>query len=214
MTVHTLARSDIDGFDIALRTRDGVTELIVNGVFAMDSSEVTSELALAELVPAQARRVLIGGLGLGFTANQLLASTHAQLTIVELSRALVDWARAGLTPQLHAVSSNRRVELEVGNVLEAFKLSDTYDAILLDVDNGPDFLIHENNATLYQPEILQQAVNCLRPGGLLAIWSERFSQGLADALAAFDGTVGHKAIPISRDGRNFIYAIHTFRSNS
>lgn len=212
MADRTLAASEQDGFEIALRDHDGALELIVNGIFAMDSREVASEYAIADLVPAQARRVLIGGLGLGFTAMRLLSTTHAQLRIMELSSALVEWAEAGITPQLGAVAANPRVELVAGDVLNAFELADTYDAILLDVDNGPDFLIHEQNAALYQTEVLSAAVAALRPGGVLAVWSERFSAALDEALRESPGEVSHVPVTVHREGREFEYAIHTLHA--
>ena len=87
----TLARAETPTGEIALRRRGDITELIVNGVFAMDSSEVTSEIALADASPLG--RVLVGGLGLGYTAARLLERGASEVDVVELAAPLIDWAR-------------------------------------------------------------------------------------------------------------------------
>lgn len=208
----TLARSDTDGFDVALRCRGDIYELIVNGAFAMDSAEVASEHALAEAVPADAAQILVGGLGLGFTAARLLDVTRANLVIVELSSALIEWAEAGLTPTLGRVATSDRVRLVHADIADQLRTPGRYDAILLDVDNGPDFLIHEHNNRLYGAPMLANAHDRLAPGGLLAIWSERYSPALDAALRTLGGAVDHQLVPVRRGQRDLVYAIHTLRN--
>ncbi|MCC6498007.1 MAG: hypothetical protein IT193_17270, partial [Propionibacteriaceae bacterium] len=128
--------------DIVLRAREGVDELIVNGVFAMDSTEVSSELALADAA-GPASTVLVGGLGLGYTVSRLLENGVERIRVVELAPELVDAARRGVTEQLGRLAADTRVELVAGDIAD---FTGTWDAILLDVDNGPTFLIHDHNA--------------------------------------------------------------------
>lgn len=193
--------------DVVLRTRDGVTELIVNGVFAMDSTEVSSELALADAAGA-ARRVLVGGLGLGYTATRLLANGAELVRVVELSASLVDAARGGATEQLGRLASDPRVELVVGDIADAPSDAGAWDAILLDVDNGPTFLIHDANAKLYRAAFLRRCLAALTPSGSLVIWCEAPSPDLADTLAGLAGHLETIVVPVTRGERTFDYVLY------
>jgi spermidine synthase len=190
--------------DIVLRTRDGVSELIVNGVFAMDSAEVSSELALADAcLPAE--RVLVGGLGLGYTAARLLDGGVSRVRVVELSAALVRAAREGATEQLGRLAADPRVELVVADIAEA--VTPGWDAIVLDVDNGPSFLIHDHNAALYDEPFLLRCLAALNPSGKLLVWCESESPGLELALGRLAG-VSTITVPVVRQGRTFDYVIY------
>lgn len=215
----TLARARTPQGELALRERvadDGATvhELIVNGAFAMDSAEVASELALGDTLAQAAGpdgRVLLGGLGLGFTADRLLRHGVGELVIAELAEPLVAWARAGITDRLGRVAADPRVRLIAGDIAEELTAGGPgFGAIGLDVDNGPDFLIHEPNAALYGAPLLRAAYQRLVPGGLLAIWSERASPALAERLAAL-GRADTVIVPVRRDGHAIDYAIHRVR---
>jgi spermidine synthase len=208
-----LGRATGDHGEVVLRRRGAVTELVVDGVFAMDDVDTSTERALAtealRRCPGAALRVLVGGLGLGWTAATVLAEPRVTaVEVAELQPALVAWAREGLLPGLPVVPD--RVQLRTGDVAATMAGSPgRWDAVLLDVDNGPDFLVHATNAGLYSPAGLATAVAALRPGGVLAIWSSDPAPGLADRLAALPGTTGveHLLLPVERDGRRFDYAI-------
>ena len=179
--------------EIALRRRNGVTELVVNGVFAMDSVEVTSELALADAAGRPPGRVLVGGLGLGYTTARLLDAGADLVRVVELAAPLVEWARAGATRQLGRVAADPRVELVVGDVADEIAGAEPgWDSILLDVDNGPSFLIHDHNQRVYSAAFLNHCLHLLRPGGRLVmnfVTLENLATAtaaLADAGAAWD----------------------------
>lgn len=212
--VHQLARADTPHGEIALRRRGEVVELIVNGVFAMDSAEVTSELALADAAGDQPGVVVVGGLGLGFTAARLLANGARFVHVVELARPLIDWALAGVTEQLERVAHDPRVRLHHADIAEWLpRRDDSFDAILLDVDNGPGFLIHDHNARVYAADWLAGAVARLAPGGLLVIWSEGAAPQLALALAEL-GELTERLVTVEREGRRFDYALYLLRADS
>ena len=204
--------------EVLLRRRGGdrapVTELIVDGVFAMDDVDTSTERALAVETLRRCRggelRVLVGGLGLGWTAATVLADPRvAQADVVELQPALVGWAADGLLPGLPEFPG-RRLRLRVGDVRDALAAAPgSWDAVLLDVDNGPAFLVHQANAALYADAGLATALAALRPGGVLAIWSSDPAPELAERLAALPGSAGveHVLLPVERDGRRFDYAI-------
>ena len=215
----TLARADGPHGEVVLRRRgtgdDAVTELIVNGVFAMDSTDPSSERALARLpLPLDRARVLLGGLGLGYTALALLERDVSRLDVVELEPALVEWAEGHLTVPLGRVADDPRVRLRAGDIAEVLAGCDDagpWEAILLDVDNGPDFLIHEHNARLYGPDGLRLAYGRITPGGILAIWCQGPSPALRAALAEVGPEVGEHRHRHRRGHREWSYVIYTLR---
>lgn len=218
----TLARATTARGDLALRCRDieggGIAyELIVGGVFAMDTVDVSTEVDLARLglaACAQPRRVLVGGLGLGFTATEVLADPRvARVVIAEIEEALVGWAGDGLVPSLTAVVRDPRVRIHTGDVAGLLTGEESYDVILLDVDNGPSFLVHQANSSLYADPTLTAALACLGPGGVLAIWAAQPEPALLARLTAVaERSGGHDVREIhrtvEREGRTLAYAIY------
>lgn len=206
----TLGRADTEHGEVVLRRRGEVTELVVNGVFAMDSVEVASEYALADAAGDPPGRVLVGGLGLGFTTARLLDRGATEIRVVELAAPLVDWARSGITDQLGRISTDPRVELVVGDVADALASPQDWgwDAILLDVDNGPSFLIHDHNQRVYSERVLARALSLLNPGGALVIWCETASPDLEITVKRLAGQVELISVPVSRDGHEFDYALY------
>jgi spermidine synthase len=218
----TLARADGPNGEVVLRRRGcgdtAVDELIVNGAFAMDSMETSTERALGSLpFPFEGATVLLGGLGLGYTAAELLSQGVARLDVVELEPALVEWARQRLTPVLGRVADDSRVRLRAADLAAVLGRRDgrqSWDAILLDVDNGPDFLIHPHNAALYSTQGLRIAMTRLRPGGLLAVWAAGSSPALLDSLRTLDPSATEHRYEIRRGEREWSYAIYTARQHS
>ena len=212
----TLARAATPHGEVALRRRGEVLELVVDGAFAMDTVDTSTEVALAERAlrrhPAP-HRVLVGGLGLGMTARAVLADPRVRHTdVVELAAPLVGWARSGLVTELAGLEGER-CTLHVADVLDVLtgrsEPRGPWDVVLLDVDNGPDFLVHASNAPLYEPAGLVAARSVLRPGGLLVVWSSHLAPVLHAALreVAGDGDdVTEDVLEVEREGRVFRYA--------
>lgn len=212
MTLETIARADTPHGEIALRRRGRVVELIVNGVFAMDTVDVSSELALADAVGARPGRVLVGGLGLGFTAARLLDAGATEVDVVELAEPLLAWARKGVTDRLGRVARDQRVRLHHGDVVEFVHTAEAqWDAILLDVDNGPTFLIHEHNGRVYAEGFLRACLDHLSPDGLLAVWCEAASPDLEMTLRGLALVVDVLSVPVTRQGREFSYVLYRAR---
>ena len=205
--------------EVALHRRHGeggavVTELVVDGVFAMDDVDTSTEVALA--VQALARldgnrlRVLVGGLGLGWTAASVLADPRVAAAVVaELQPALAGWAGDRLLPGLPDGPLDPRLSIEVGDVAGRLVDGAGWDAVLLDVDNGPHFLVRRSNAALYTQDGLRVALTSLRPGGVLAIWSSDPAPQLLARLSALPGAVDVEQVvlPVERDGRVLDYAL-------
>ena len=217
--LEVLRRMSGEHGEVALRRRtaaDGTvtTELVVDGVFAMDDVDPSTERALAtealRRCAGEALRVLVGGLGLGWTAATALAEPRvAAVDVAELQPALVAWAGEGLLPGLPELPADRlRLSVaDVGTVLADGPGS--WDAVLLDVDNGPAFLVHDSNAALYEAAGLRTALTALRPGGVLAVWSADPAPELADRLVALPDAaeVEHLLRPVHRDGHRFDHAL-------
>lgn len=192
-----------------LRRDDGALELRVNGVFVMDDVHTESERELArgalgaasEVSGASGRlRVFIGGLGLGFTLHEVLRDPAVgDVHVAEIESAVVDWYRAGLVPATAEDRFDDRVRIECGDVtgLLARYRSECLDVILLDVDNGPDYLVHLDNAEVYRGEFLAECAGKLSPGGLVAIWSSAPSDPLVETMGAVFGSVRHRIIPVT-----------------
>ncbi|MGH3447976.1 MAG: spermidine synthase [Nocardioidaceae bacterium] len=181
--------------EVVLRRRayDDALELRVNGVFAMDTAETTTERLLASrslaafrsCAPTRPATVLVGGLGLGFTLDQLLRDDLVERVLVaEIEPALVGWHRQGLVPQTATATGDGRVQLHTGDVADvvAEMPAESVDVIVLDVDNGPGFLVYDANASLYQGGFLRDCRLALTPGGVLTIWSSTPAPELAATI--------------------------------
>lgn len=192
----------------------GILELRVNGVFVMDDAETSSELALAREALAQVdspRRVLVGGLGLGFTTHEVLADRRVEHVVVaELEEVLVGWFRDGTVPHGAAYLADHRLSVAVADVrqLVSEATPESLDLVLLDVDNGPDFLVHASNARLYQLPFLRDTRRALRPGGVLAVWSSAESPRLTTVLREVFGDCDVKCVPVTLQGHEDSYWLH------
>lgn len=222
-TPETIAAAETPRGEVALRERratDGsvVHELVVAGVFAMDSADTSTETALAQLALERVdapTRVLVGGLGLGFTAWQVLKDRRVRdLHVVELEEDLVHWARLGLTPTLGVLARHPRVTLHVEDaalpVAGDGEPVGPWDLVLLDVDNGPSFLVHEDNERLYSAPALSSLLSRLAPGGGLAIWAAQREPDLLDTLRGL-ATTEEVVLPVKRQGRSLEYALYIAR---
>ena len=138
-----------------------------------DSEEALAEIALSRVVSPGA--VLVGGLGLGYTARAVLdrVSTGTEVTVLELMPELVDWNRRYLGNLAGNPLDDPRCRLVVGDVFDTLKQSPAaFDVILLDVDNGPQGLTQPKNQRLYGDPGIRVCLAALRPNGVLAIWSQ------------------------------------------
>jgi spermidine synthase len=140
------------------------------------SEEALATMTLERLEPVDPH-LLIGGYGMGFTLRAALAArTQVRITVAELVPEIIAWARGPMVELTAGCLDDRRVTLGMGDVSAfiddaADGTTGQYDAILLDVDNGPDALVHEQNRRIYSFAGLRAAKAALAPGGMLAIWS-------------------------------------------
>lgn len=167
-----------DGTHIALTRQDREFVILAGGKPLMSSRMHGSERALATLgchhVPRAAPRVLVGGLGMGFTLRATLDELpgDASVVLAELVPAVIAWNRGPLAPLADHPLRDRRVHVTPGDVGDTIRTAhETFDAILLDVDNGPGAFTAAGNSGLYNDSGLAAAHRALAPGGVLAVWS-------------------------------------------
>jgi spermidine synthase len=195
-------------------------ELILNGRLLMDSADGSSEEALAETGLGRcagrgALRVLVGGLGFGFTLRAVLRDERvAAVDVVELEPALPEWLAA---PEVEAALGpaglrDPRVRLELCDVRERIaRAASAWDCILLDVDNGPEALSAAGNEALYTEAGLRACRRALEPGGALAIWSSEPTPACRSRLEAVFGDAEERRVRVTRDGRALEYRILSAR---
>ncbi|HEY7807294.1 MAG TPA: spermidine synthase [Croceibacterium sp.] len=180
-----------EGEELRLMRRGGDFMIVLDRNELMNSRMSGSEQALAtmacERLPGRAaQHWLIGGYGMGFTLRAALGALgpRAQLTVAELVPEIVAWARGPMAELTAGCLGDPRVALVMDDVAEVIaRARGAYDAILLDVDNGPDGLVRPANGRLYTPAGLAAAKAALKPGGVLAVWSAAKDNAFARRLA-------------------------------
>lgn len=158
------------GEEFSLRVHDA--ELMNSAVH--DSEDALARLACAKLAHVADPVILIGGLGMGFTLAAALkdAGPSAKIIVAELVAGVVEWNRGPLAGLAGNPLADARVSVRVQDIALSLQTqAQAFDAILLDVDNGPQGLTRDSNNWLYSPEGLTSAYTALRPGGVLAVWS-------------------------------------------
>lgn len=194
----TLDRREGPYGEVVLRKRGDDFEIIANGCFLMDTSDGRSERLLIEAALAAlpagraAPAVLIGGLGVGFSLARAAAEPRwGRIAVVERERAIVDWHLGGPLAGISgvALADPRTAVLTTDLVAYLRTTTDRYDALCLDIDNGPDWTVTDDNGNLYSPAGLAACHERLRPGGVLAVWSAQPSKEFEQALrnAGFRG---------------------------
>jgi spermidine synthase len=185
-----LDRRDGPHGEVVLRRHGELLQIIANGCFLMDTSDGRSErllvrAALGALDGRERPEVLLGGLGVGFSLDEAAREPRwGRVTVVEREQAIIDWHRDGPLAALSAhARGDARTRIVQADLLTHLRTSgERYDALCLDVDNGPDWTVTDDNGSLYSPDGLSACRESLTPGGVLAVWSARPSARFEDAL--------------------------------
>ncbi len=167
------------------------------------SEEALATLACKRLASTPAPRVLIGGLGMGFTLRAALSALdrEARVVVAELVPSVLAWARGPLADVFDGCLDDPRVEVREADVNQLIRSEpQAWDAILLDVDNGPEGFVRRENDRLYDGRGLEQARMALRPGGVLGVWADVPDRRFKARLKRFDFSVAEFRIPASEDG--------------
>ncbi|HPF13780.1 MAG: spermine synthase [Planctomycetes bacterium] len=203
----TLAESSIKGrAKLVLQEHDGEFTLRIDGVLLMSTSASYSEMEMAavacQYVPEKSPRVLIGGLGFGFTLRRVLElmPAEAHVVVAEILPEVIAWNREFLMEVNGSLLDDPRVNLRKEDVHSILTKAQRrgFDHILLDVDNSPNPLVQRGNARLYSAKGLELIYGALRPGGRAVFWSANRDPRFQAALERVFGKVqslGAKAYP-------------------
>jgi spermidine synthase len=214
----TVQRLDTPRGELVLRTDGTHYEIVSNGVFLMDTRNGESERELVRLALAPHPgpvRLLLGGLGVGFSLAEALRSPRvAAVTVVEVEPAVLAWHRPGgpLAPHSCGGLDDPRVTValaDLGAWLAAG--TDRYDGICLDVDNGPEWTVTPENAALYGDAGLSAVDGRLAPGGTLAVWSAAPAPAFEQRLRARYADVTVHPVPVPRGEPDVIYCAQDHR---
>lgn len=187
---------------LALYEQDGAYSINFSGQELMHSKAAASEKLLGKiggesLPKGEASRMLIGGLGLGFTLQQALetAGPDATIEVLELAPEVIDWNREFLQDLNGKCIDDPRVDLKVADATAIIRKAapETYDSILLDIDNGPIAMVQKGNATLYTKSGIRTIKSVLKTGGSAIFWSAGPDEKFADRIKRAGFKV--KAIP-------------------
>lgn len=180
--------------EVALRRREECFEIIANGCFLMDSSDGRSErlmvsAAIDLLAQPDGASLLIGGLGVGFSLAEASADSRpGKITVVEREQAIIDWHTKGAAPLWRFAGnghSDPRVHIRTDDLLRHLSGTDErYDVICLDIDNGPDWTVTDDNRHVYAPAGLAALGQALTDGGVLSIWSAAHAPAFTQRLAS------------------------------
>jgi spermidine synthase len=225
LTTDVLAAGTSERGELLLlrRHRDQAIELRVNGVFVMDTLHTGSERQLARSALAArvaaapidptGLRVLVGGLGLGFTLAEILASSAVgQVIVAEIEPDLVRWHRDDTVGRPNLLA-DPRVEVAIADVRDvlADQPANSLDLVVLDVDNGPNYLVYEDNAEVYRHQFLRTVHGALSEDGVLAIWSADASPSLAENVSSVFATMTTEAIEVTLGQRVTDYQLYVGR---
>ncbi|MEU6203342.1 spermidine synthase [Micromonospora musae] len=196
--------------ELVLRRCAEHLEIISNGVFLMDTRAGTSERLLVReslrSMPAGGR-ILIGGLGVGFSLAEAVASpVPAEIVVVEIEATLIDWHRDRLAAFSEHALDDARVRIVNDDIVRWLGTTDeVFDAICLDVDNGPEWTVFQDNAALYGDDGLELLRDRLTDGGVLAAWSAAAAPAYAARLAALIGPVSTHRVEVPRGEPDVVY---------
>lgn len=198
--VEILDRCETSRGELILQQRGSEYEIISNGTFLMatyngESERVLVRAALAA-VDGVAENILIGGLGVGFSLQEALRSPHvARVEVVEIEPKIIEWNQSRLGSVARAAMADGRTAIRQQDVLDWLRTDALYDAVCLDVDNGSDWTVFEENHGLYTSAGLTAIYDHVRPGGAVSFWNARHDAAFLQRLRRQFGHVAVTTVP-------------------
>lgn len=196
--------------DIQLQRRGEHYEIISNGTFLMATYNGESEKRLVndalQEIP-EVNHVLIGGLGVGFSLAEALShEAVARVTVVEIEEAMIDWNHTYLAAfSNHALNDDRTKIVHDDFIKWMMTTTEKFDAICLDIDNGPVWTVTDSNMALYQADRLHVLAGLLTSQGVVAFWSAAASKQFVEQLKNIFKEVKEISIPQDRGAADYIY---------
>src|SRR5699024_6766097 len=197
--------------ELVLRRDGSAFEIIAAGVFLMDTRNGESERLMVTSAAAAVPhppRVLIGGLGVGYSLRAALDEADAEsVVVVEREPVVVEWNRTGPLAEVHDDAlAEQRVTVVTAELHSWLRTVETsFDVLCLDVDNGPDWTVTQGNNALYEPTGLELLASRLNPGGVLAVWSAGASERFTAALRERFNEVRTLEVPVRRGEPDVIW---------
>ncbi|HEY3682748.1 MAG TPA: spermidine synthase [Streptosporangiaceae bacterium] len=211
MSAQTVGRTVTPRGELVLRRAGGHYEIVSNGTFLMDTRDGRSERLLVdaavEWADAPRPRVLVGGLGVGFSLAAAVAHPAvAAVTVVEVEPAVIAWQRGPLAPFSGHAARDPRVEIVRADLVAWIaRAGPAYDVICLDIDNGPAWTVVADNAGLYAGAGLAALRGRLAPGGVLAVWSASAEPAFEDRLCGLFAEVMVRTVAVARGEPDVVY---------
>ena len=197
--------------ELVLRREGAEFEIISNGVFLMDTRDGRSERLMVTAAvgrcPAVAPEILICGLGVGFSLAEAVSQARvARVDVVEISAEIIGWHGTHLRQLAAPAWEDDRVRVINADVVAWLaRRQGPYDVICLDVDNGPEWTVWDANQALYGDEGLCRVRDCLRPGGVVAVWSAAEVPAFEGRLLRHFSGVHAYRVPVSRGQPDVVY---------
>jgi spermidine synthase len=212
-----VARTATPDCSVALLRKRGHYVITSCGQVLMTSEDTGSERELGRLTGQLLRgtprpRVLVGGLGMGYTLRALLdrLPPRARVVVSELLPPVARWNEEWLGHLASHPMADRRVDLHLGDVASLLQGRPEWDAITLDVDNGPDWIVQKRNRALYGREGLNRLIRSLRPDGVLSVWSAGRHRPFERRMAAM-GLRPRRFQPLGSYGRPDVPTLYVMR---
>ncbi len=203
-----LERADGVCGELVLRQAGDHHEIIANGMFLMDTRSGESERLLVRAAADRMRAggtLLVGGLGVGFSLREALRLPDVgKVVVVEREEAVIRWNN-GPFGNADALADPRTQCVHADLVSWLTASTDVFDALCLDIDNGPEWTLDATNASLYSPTGLRMLAARLARGGVLAVWSANVSQGFLDRLRSQFRAVEALEVPVARGEPDLVY---------
>jgi spermidine synthase len=196
--------------ELALRGDGEHFEIISNGVFLMDTRAGESERLLVRAALDRLTgpvHVLIGGLGVGFSLAEALDEPRVSaVTVLECEPAVIGWHATHLRPRTGGALDDPRVRVHCADLLGWLRATTrTFDALCLDIDNGPEWTLTDANAALYEPAGLELLASRLRVGGALTVWSAADCPAFEARLRERFTAVAALRVPVARGEPDVVY---------
>lgn len=205
-------KGESTGGEIQLQRRGEAYEIISNGVFLMATYNGLSERLLVRTPLAMVehpKKVLIGGLGVGFSLAEALSDQRVeQATVVEIEEKIIEWNESYLAKfSSFALSDPRTLVVHADLVDYIQQTEESFDVICLDIDNGPDWTVTDKNQSLYQTDGLTALQRILQPNGVIAFWSAAPAQDFAERLSRSFSYVEEVKVEQERGEPDCIYLV-------
>lgn len=208
--VEVVERCSTNRGELQLQRRGHDYEIISNGTFLVATYNGKSERQLVSIplsLSENPRKVLIGGLGAGFSLQEALREPRlGEVVVLEIEPKIIEWNYAHISRLMGNYLSDSRIRIIPGDLLTWLDhTKETFDAICLDIDNGPEWTVTESNDHLYTEDGLQSIAKILNPSGIAAFWSAARSIEFHNRLARFFDHVKEYRVECSRGEPDYIY---------